>query len=113
MTQKIEPLAVSPTQASFLTSLSKRMIQDLMSRGVLPFRKVGRRTVIPFDALKDFLSADRRQGQSKPDAKPAAEPSEPPPLPSSQNRQLLLSDDWYERQTGKPRPSGKATRRDH
>jgi excisionase family DNA binding protein len=56
--QQIEPLAVSPTQAALLTSLSKRKIQDLMTRGVIPFRKAGRRTLIPFGALKDFLRAE-------------------------------------------------------
>jgi len=71
-TEHFEPLAVSPAQAALLTSLSKRKVQDLMNRGVLPFRKVGRRTLIPFDALKDFLRADRRQGRSEPAAKPEA-----------------------------------------
>lgn len=56
--QRIEQLAVSPSQASFLTSLSKRTIQKLMSRGAIPYRKVGRRTLIPFSALKEFLQKD-------------------------------------------------------
>lgn len=57
-TDHVEPLAVSPAQAAFLTSLSKRKVQDLMTRGVIPFRKVGRRTLIPFGALKTFLHID-------------------------------------------------------
>jgi hypothetical protein len=38
-----------------MTSLSRRKVQDLMSRGLLPFFKVGRRTVIPVSALKKLL----------------------------------------------------------
>jgi excisionase family DNA binding protein len=52
---QLEPLAVSPRQAALLSSLSKRKVQELMSNGALPFYKVGRRTVIPFVALKKFL----------------------------------------------------------
>ena len=61
---RIEPLAVSPRQAAFLTSLSKRKVQELMSKGVIPFRKVGRRTLIPLGALKAFLRGEGRAERS-------------------------------------------------
>lgn len=54
-TRHIEPFAVSPKQAAFLSSLSKRKVHELMSKGVLPFRKVGRRTLIPLAALRKLL----------------------------------------------------------
>lgn len=68
--QQIEPLAVSPTQAALLLSLSKRKVQDLMSRGVIPFRKVGRRTLIPFSALKSFLRIDHPTAQGNQHGQP-------------------------------------------
>ena len=54
-TRHLEPLAVSPKEAALLTSLSKRKIHELLRRGQIPYRKVGRRTLVLFAGLKDLL----------------------------------------------------------
>lgn len=59
----MRPLAVSPRQAAALTSLSLRKIRELLSRGVLPRKRIGRRVVIDFSALEEFVRTGGHRGK--------------------------------------------------
>ncbi|MDE3168683.1 MAG: helix-turn-helix domain-containing protein [Acidobacteriota bacterium] len=51
-------LAVSVREAAAMLSISPRSVQNFLRLKVLPGRKIGRRTVIPFHALESFLRRD-------------------------------------------------------
>ncbi len=62
MTQHIdetEKLAVGIQHAAQMLDVSVRTIENYLRAKVLPARKIGRRTVIPVQALKAFLSCDQ------------------------------------------------------
>jgi excisionase family DNA binding protein len=48
----------SIAEACRLSTLSKSTLYRAMEAGRLPFRKVGRRTIIPADGLRKFIGAD-------------------------------------------------------
>ncbi len=48
-------LAVSIVDAARVIGVSRTTIYELMADGDLPFAKIGRRTVIPFDELRRLL----------------------------------------------------------
>ena len=51
----LDPLAVSQSQGAFLAGLSLRTFQKLLQTKQIPSRKVGRRTLVEVEAIKDFL----------------------------------------------------------
>ncbi len=53
-----ERLAVSVREAAAMLSISPRSVQNYIAAKVLPARKIGRRTVIPVEALEGFLRSD-------------------------------------------------------
>jgi excisionase family DNA binding protein len=53
----IEPISVSVAQASTLTGFSRSRIYELISTGELKAVKQGARTVILYDALRQFVVA--------------------------------------------------------
>lgn len=60
---EVEVLAVSVREAARRLGVSPRTVATLISRGELVSRKIGRRRVIPTDALEKFL---RRDHQTQP-----------------------------------------------
>lgn len=53
-----EPLLVSKRDAAVALSLSVRTIENLIAAKKLPARKIGRRTLIPYSALRGLASRD-------------------------------------------------------
>jgi len=62
MTRKVlqDALAVSLPEAAHLLGVSARTIAALVAAGELPSCRVGRRRVIPTQALQDFLKGDHQ-----------------------------------------------------
>jgi hypothetical protein len=59
MLQIPQKLAVDIRGAAQMLSVSPRTIQNYIAARILPSRKIGRRTVVPVQALKNFLKADQ------------------------------------------------------
>jgi excisionase family DNA binding protein len=59
-----ETLAVNIPEAARRLGLSARTVATLVSRGQLASRKVGRRRIIPVQALEAFLRSDYSGGHS-------------------------------------------------
>jgi excisionase family DNA binding protein len=62
-------LAVSVREAAWRLGVSPRTVATLIARGELLSRKIGRRRVIPVEALEKFLQRDhptQRDCQQKP-----------------------------------------------
>jgi excisionase family DNA binding protein len=55
---KPEPLLISVCQAAVLIGVSERTVKNLLKRGELVRRKVGRRTLIPRTSIQAFLKKD-------------------------------------------------------
>ena len=53
-----EKLAYSLDEAAEALSLSRSAVKELVYRGTLKSKRVGRRRIIPRQALDDFLSGD-------------------------------------------------------
>ena len=51
------PLAVRSKEAAELLSISQRKLWSLTNAGEIPHVKVGRATVYPVDALREWLAA--------------------------------------------------------
>lgn len=66
---EVEVLAVNVREAARRLAVSPRTIATLIARGELVSRKIGRRRVIPVEALEKFL---RRDHQTQPDCQNAA-----------------------------------------
>jgi excisionase family DNA binding protein len=58
-TDGIESLAVGIQRAAQMLDVSPRTIENYLRAKILPARKIGRRTIIPIDALKAFLRCDQ------------------------------------------------------
>lgn len=52
---KLEPLAVSAAEAARLLGVSKPIVYKLMNRADFPAFKVGTRTLIGVDALREWV----------------------------------------------------------
>jgi excisionase family DNA binding protein len=60
-----EPLLVPLRDAARLLGVEIYSIRKLARRGVLPYRKIGNKWLVPFAALRDFANgvpAPKRQG---------------------------------------------------
>jgi len=57
----MEKLAYSIDEATEVISLSRDLINDLIRTGQLRSVKVGRRRIIPADAIHDFLHPERKE----------------------------------------------------
>ncbi len=66
---EVEVLAVNVPEAARRLGVSPRTIATLIARGELLSRKIGRRRVIPVEALEKFL---RRDHDTQPDREKAA-----------------------------------------
>jgi excisionase family DNA binding protein len=64
MVNKTEKLAVDIRSAAEMLSVSPRTIQNYIYSKMLPSRKIGRRTVIPVQALENFLRSDQPSPRS-------------------------------------------------
>ena len=53
-----EPLLVSKRRAAESPSVSVRTVENLIASKKLPSRKIGRRTLIPYSALRALASRD-------------------------------------------------------
>jgi excisionase family DNA binding protein len=62
--EEVERLAVNVPHAAQMLDVSPRTIENYIRAKILPARKIGRRTVIPVDALKAFLNCDQPLTQS-------------------------------------------------
>ena len=58
---RIEPFAVSATEAARLLGISKPTVYTLMERADFPRFKVGTRVLIPVDGLREWV---RRQSEA-------------------------------------------------
>ena len=56
-TTKIEPLAVSAAEAARLIGVSRPTVYQLMNRADFPSFKVGGRTLISVDGLRNWIAA--------------------------------------------------------
>jgi excisionase family DNA binding protein len=59
MMTQTDRLAVSIRDAATILGISPRSVQKYVAAKVLPARKIGRRTLIPFSALEAFLRKDQ------------------------------------------------------
>ncbi|GMV70166.1 MAG: hypothetical protein AMXMBFR77_00050 [Phycisphaerales bacterium] len=57
----IERLALSLDETAEAVGLSRRKLQQLIAAKEFPFTRIGRRVVVPIDALRKWL-ADRAEG---------------------------------------------------
>jgi excisionase family DNA binding protein len=55
----LTPLLVSKKQAAAIPSISLRSVGYLIADGRLRIRRIGGRTLIPYDELQRFAKADR------------------------------------------------------
>lgn len=55
MTDKLEPLAVSAQEAARLLGVSKPKVYELMARGDFPSFKVGSRTLVSVEGLREWV----------------------------------------------------------
>ena len=58
-------IAVGMAEAARRLGLSTRTVATLVLRRELPSRKVGRRRIIPVEALEAFVRGDSRSGRTK------------------------------------------------
>lgn len=56
MTALLPPVAVAPAEAARLIGLSRTEFYRRMSAGEIPARKVGRRTLIEYTVLTDYIT---------------------------------------------------------
>ena len=59
MKHSVEKLAVNAREAAEIIGVSLRTIQNYIRAKQLPARKIGRRTLIEVEELKEFIRADR------------------------------------------------------
>lgn len=60
----MEKLALRPAEAAAALGVSRRTVQDWLSRGVLPCKRLGRVVLIPVDELRAWLSRRENQPES-------------------------------------------------
>ena len=62
MAEQMKPLAVSAVDAARLLGVSKPTVYELMNQTGFPSFKVGRRTLISVDGLRDWVRAQAEKG---------------------------------------------------
>jgi excisionase family DNA binding protein len=60
-----EPLLVSKREAAAALSISVRTLENLIFSKKLPVRKIGRRALVPYSALRALASHDTSTGSTK------------------------------------------------
>lgn len=60
----MEKLALRPAEAAAVLGVSRRTVQDWLSRGLLPCKRLGRVVLIPVDELRAWLSRRENQPES-------------------------------------------------
>ena len=56
MADKLAPLAVSPAECARLLGISRPKVYDLINQGGFPSFKLGTRTLISVDGLREWIS---------------------------------------------------------
>lgn len=56
MADKLEPLAVSPAECARLLGISRPKVYDLINQGGFPSFKLGTRTLISVDGLREWIT---------------------------------------------------------
>ena len=56
MTDKLDPLAVSPAECARLLGVSRPKVYDLINRGDFPSFNVGTRTLISVEGLRAWIA---------------------------------------------------------
>ena len=56
MSNKLEPLAVSPAECARLLGVSRPKVYDLINQGGFPSFKLGSRTLISVDGLRAWVA---------------------------------------------------------
>lgn len=62
MADKLDPLTVSPAECARLLGISRPKVYDLINQGGFPSFKLGSRTLISVDGLREWIS---RQTQAE------------------------------------------------
>lgn len=62
MAEQMKPLAVSAVEAARLLGVSKPTVYELMNQSDFPSFKLGRRTLISVDGLRDWVRAQAEKG---------------------------------------------------
>ena len=63
MSKKMEPLAVSITEAARLLSVSRPKVYELMARSDFPSFRLGGKTLIYVDGLRAWVAKEAGKGQ--------------------------------------------------
>ncbi len=56
MTDRLEPLTVSPTECARILGISRPKVYDLINQGGFPSFKLGSRTLISVDGLRAWIA---------------------------------------------------------
>ncbi len=56
MAEKIEPLTISPAECAKLLGISRPKVYDLINQGGFPSFKLGSRTLISVDGLRQWIA---------------------------------------------------------
>ena len=59
----VEPILLGKKESARALGVCVRTIENLIQRKELPFRKLGRRTLIPYRALIEFARRDHQTGE--------------------------------------------------
>jgi excisionase family DNA binding protein len=60
----MSPIAVGVADAAKLIGISKSRLYELIAEGEIDARKIGFRTVIPYERLQDYVLNSPKLGQS-------------------------------------------------
>ena len=63
MSDKLEPMAISAPEAARLLGVSKPKVYELMNRGDFPAFKLGGRTLISVDGLREWVKKQTEVAQ--------------------------------------------------
>lgn len=63
MSEKLDPLAVSPAECARLLGVSRPKVYDLINRGNFPSFKLGSRTLISVDGLRAWIAKQAEVNQ--------------------------------------------------
>lgn len=63
MVDKLEPMAVSPAECARLLGVSRPKVYDLINRGDFPSFKLGARTLISVDGLREWIAKQAEVSQ--------------------------------------------------
>lgn len=65
MTDNLQPMAVSAAQAANLLGISKPKVYELMGKSDFPSFKLGGRTLISVDGLREWIAKQTERGDMR------------------------------------------------